>query len=245
MQHVAVSALTHEGRLRDHNEDSMAVGPWTTCASVTNTPATLLLPVAEPVVVAVADGLGGHPAGDVASTLVVQEVARAGRALTDEDSVRSMLELCNRALYDVAQRDPDRTGMGTTIAGVVVDESVVRIFNIGDSRVYLVDDGGLQLLSIDDNPPLVPGQTHTSVLTQILGGYDEQQLDAHVSYRARSDVGRYLVCTDGLTDVVADDAIAAILRQSRGAEVAFELWTAAMDAGGPDNITVAVVEPEP
>jgi PPM family protein phosphatase len=68
MQYVAVSALSHDGLVRDHNEDSLAVGPWTLCAATTLTPQTIYLPIGAPVVVAVADGLGGHPAGEQASS---------------------------------------------------------------------------------------------------------------------------------------------------------------------------------
>ncbi|HET7328294.1 MAG TPA: protein phosphatase 2C domain-containing protein [Nocardioidaceae bacterium] len=242
--HVAVSALTHQGVLRDHNEDSVVMGPWTACASVTDTPATLFFPIAAPLLVAVADGVGGHPAGDVASGMVAQELSRAGRTLTDEASVRAALDACNQSVYDAGMRDAERTGMGTTIAGIVVDETTVRVFNVGDSRVYAVDEHGLERLSTDDNPPLTPGQTHTSVLTQMLGGYaGDRRINSHVSSRQRADNCRYLVCTDGLSDVVSDDAIASVMARGRGAEAAYELWRMAMEAGGPDNITIAVVKP--
>ena len=243
MQYVAVSALTHEGLVREHNEDSMVVGPWTTCATVTHTPGTLFFPLGDPLVVAVADGLGGHAGGEVASTVVAQELSRGGQSLRDEDSARELLEWCNKAVYDVAAREPSYAGMGTTVAGVVVNEASVLVFNLGDSRVYAFDDNGLTQLSVDDNPPLAPGQRHTSVLTQTVGGHQNRHaIDPHLSVQSRVPSCRYLICTDGLSDVVDEDVIVSVLEQHSGGQAAYELWRAAIDAGGPDNITVAMVD---
>jgi PPM family protein phosphatase len=243
VEYVAVTALTHEGLVREHNEDSMVVGPWTTCASVTQTPETLFFPLEDPLLVAVADGLGGHSAGEVASTVVVQELARSGRAVDDEASLREVLDVCNRAIYDAAAREPAWAGMGTTVAGLLVSDTSVRVFNVGDSRVYALDDDGLVQLSVDDNPPLAPGQTHTSVLTQTMGGHPgRRRVEAHVSNHARDARCRYLVCTDGLSDVVDPEAITDVLRAHRGGQAAYELWRAAIDGGGPDNITIVTVE---
>lgn len=243
MRYVAVSALSHDGRQRDHNEDSLVVGPWTTCATTTLTPETLAFPADAPLLVAVADGLGGHPAGEVASTLVVQELARLARWLGDEESVKAALDGCNRRLYEAAERDPASLGMGTTVAGVVFAAGDVIVFNVGDSRVYAVGEEGLERLSIDDNPPLAPGETHTSILTQTLGGSAAHAaIEPHVSTRPADPVERYLVCSDGLSDAVTEDAIAALLERHLGLEAVFELWQAAMRAGGPDNITLAVIE---
>lgn len=243
LSYVTVCALSHDGLLRDHNEDSLVVGPWTTCATTTLTPETLVFPLGSPLVVAVADGLGGHPAGELASTLTVQTLARAGHLLTDEESVRTALDGCNQAVYDAAGRDRSRTGMGTTVAGVVMSADTVLVFNVGDSRVYAVDDAGLSRVSVDDSPPLAPGETHTVIVTQTLGGGARRAaIDAHVAQRPLVKADRYLVCTDGLSDAITDDAIARVLHVHHGPAAVFELWRAAMEAGGPDNITLAVVE---
>jgi len=243
MQYVAVSALSHDGLVRDHNEDSLAVGPWTLCAATTLTPQTIYLPIGAPVVVAVADGLGGHPAGEQASSLAVRSLARAAGSLTDEAAICEALDICNEVIYAEAAHYPERTTMGTTIAGLVVTEQAVVVFNVGDSRVYVLDDAGLVQLSADDNEPPAPGQHRSPVVTQALGGHvDAAPIEPHISTRPLPEAARYLICSDGLTDAVSDAAITAILRSHDGGAAAFELWKATIAAGAPDNITVALVE---
>lgn len=155
MAYIAVTALSHVGLVREHNEDSLAVGPWTLCGTATDNPQTLLFPRVRPLVVAVADGLGGQPAGEVASELVVRRLSALGHALDGEEALREALEAGNRAVYAAAEGRPDLTGMGTTVAGVLVLADSLLAFNVGDSRVFEVDpEGGLRQVSVDDSPPL-------------------------------------------------------------------------------------------
>ena len=238
-----ISVITHDGLVRDHNEDSVVVGPWTTSATVTSAPATFALPLSAPVVIAVSDCLGGHPAGEVASSVVVQTLARLAPQLDDADAVRNAVHTCNSAVYAEAARHPAREGMGTTVAGVVLTAGDAYVFNVGDSRVYAYGPDGLRQISVDDSPLLPPGVTHTALITQILGGYgDPEPLDAHVSTHTVDDATCYLVCTDGLTDVIDDAKIAAVLEENRGVAGVFELWKAAITGGGPDNISVVLAE---
>jgi serine/threonine protein phosphatase PrpC len=246
MAYAVVSALSHTGLQRDRNEDSLVVGPWTLCSTVTESPQTLLFPLGTPLVVAVADGLGGHPAGEVASAMVVRRLSRIGPDLDSEEAVREAVEGCNRAVYAAADDDPDLIMMGSTVAGVVVTEETVFSFNVGDSRVYDAEpagSGNLREISVDDNPPLAPGERSTPVVTQTLGGTpDFVPVEPHVSSAALTAGTFRLVCTDGLTDPVPDEQLTGLLREhTDGGRAAFELWKAAMDAGGPDNITLALV----
>ncbi|MET8677853.1 PP2C family serine/threonine-protein phosphatase [Streptomyces sp. NPDC004647] len=242
MAYIVVSALSHAGLLRDRNEDSLVVGPWTLCSTVTESPQTLLFPLGTPLIVAVADGLGGHPAGEVASAMVVRRLSRIGPDLDSEEAVREALEGCNRAVYAAADDDPDLIMMGTTVAGVVVAEETVFTFNVGDSRVYEAGENGLRESSVDDNPPLAPGQRSTPVVTQTLGGTpDFSPVAPHVSSSPLSPDTRHLICTDGLTDPVPDEELEGVMAAHADGRAAFEMWKAAMDAGGPDNITLAVV----
>jgi len=240
MTYVAVSGLSHIGLVRDNNEDSLVVGPWTLCATATESPQTLVFPVGTPVVVAVADGLGGHPAGDLASSLVVRLLARAGPCQRGEDEIREILQECNEAVYAAAADSPQLMTMGTTVAGLVVTEEQVLAFNVGDSRVYRVVPDGIEQVSVDDRPSDGVLSRHT--VLQTLGGSQEfSAVEPHVTGAPLSTDSRYLVCSDGLSDEVPTDEVARILHEHEDGRAAFELWKAAIEAGGRDNITLAVV----
>ncbi len=244
MPYVAVSALSHPGLLRDRNEDSLVIGPWTLCATVTESPQTLLFALGTPLVVAVADGLGGHPGGDVASALVVRRIASLGPALSSEDAIRGALSACNRAVFEAAGGTDggELTAMGTTIAGVVVQPGSLLAFNVGDSRVFAASRDGLRQLSVDDSPPLEPGQRTTSLVTQCLGGSPHYRaIRPHVQAEPLSPGDRYLICTDGLSDPLTTDVMDQVMRKHDDGRAAFELWKAAIAEGGPDNITLAIV----
>ncbi|MEV5315645.1 MULTISPECIES: protein phosphatase 2C domain-containing protein [unclassified Streptomyces] len=244
MPYVAVSALSHPGLLRSRNEDSLVIGPWTLCATVTESPQTLVFPLGGPLVVAVADGLGGHPGGEIASSLVVQRIAAVGTDLTGEDAIRDVLDACNREVYEAAGGDDggELATMGTTVAGVVVRDDSLLVFNVGDSRVLAMDRDGLRQLSVDDSPPLEPGHRTTSIVTQCLGGSPfYRAVRPHVAPVPLTPGDRYLVCTDGVTDPLPPEVIEDVLSRHDDGRAAFELWKAAIEAGGPDNITLAVL----
>ncbi|MEV5430339.1 PP2C family serine/threonine-protein phosphatase [Streptomyces sp. NPDC052701] len=243
MPYVAVSALSHPGLRRDRNEDSLVIGPWTLCATVTENPQTLLFRLGTPLAVAVADGLGGHPGGDVASGLVARSLASVGAGLSDEEAVRGALHACNRAVYQAAGGESgELLAMGTTVAGLVVLPGSALVFNVGDSRVFAASGGGLRQVSVDDSPPLEPGRRTTSLVTQCLGGSPVYRaVRPHVTALPLAPGDRYLVCTDGVTDPLTTDVLDEVLREHDDGRAVFELWRAAVDAGGPDNITLAVV----
>jgi PPM family protein phosphatase len=237
-----VTALSHVGLVRDHNEDSLVIGQWTLCAAETQTPQSLGFPIASPLVVAVADGLGGHPGGDVASSLVVRELARAAPALDSEASLRDVLSACNRALYEIGADQPTLMAMGTTVAGVLLTSDQVIAFNVGDSRIYSHGPDGLRQVSVDDRPALAPGQEHTALLTQTLGGgLTYGDVEPHLSAFPQSTEVRWLICSDGLSDVVNDEALSELLNEAEDGQAAFQLWKAAIEAGGPDNITLVLI----
>ena len=240
MTYITVSALSHVGVVRDHHEDSLVAGPWTLCATVTESPQTLVFPLGTPLVVAVADGLGGHPGGEVASALVARRLAQVGPFLDSQDRVREALGACHREVHAAAARDPALATMGTTVAGVVVTADRVLAFNVGDSRVYAAGPGGVRQLSTDDRPSgedLPPG-----IVTQVLGGSDElAAVDPHLVTSPLSADTSYLICSDGLTDPLPAGLLEEVLGQHEDGRAVFELWKAAVQAGGPDNITIALV----
>ncbi len=241
MPYIAVTALSHPGLVRDHNEDSLVVGPWTLCGTVTENPQTLLFAVGTPLVAAVADGLGGQPAGEVASSLVVRQLASLGPSLDSEQALREALDVCNEVVHTVARGDPELVAMGTTVAGVVVLPESLLVFNVGDSRVFDAREG-LRQVSVDDSPPPALGERTTSLVTQTLGGTPGfTPVTPHVTAAPAAVGARYLVCTDGLTDPVPEDVVEDLLKVEDDGRAAFALWRAAVEAGGPDNITLALV----
>ena len=237
-----VTALSHAGLVRDHNEDSLVIGQWTLCAAETETPQTLVFPLASPLLVAVADGLGGHPGGDVASSLVVRDLARAGPTLDSEERLRDAVNACNKALYGIAADEPLLLAMGTTVAGVLLIADQVFVFNVGDSRVYMHGPDGLRQVSVDDSPPLAPGQEHTVMVTQTLGGgLSYTEIEPHIAAFPQSTEVRWLICSDGVSDLVRDETLSELLQESEDSQAVFEVWKAAIEAGGHDNITLALV----
>ncbi|MFJ1757876.1 PP2C family protein-serine/threonine phosphatase [Kitasatospora sp. NPDC088134] len=242
---VAVSVLSHTGVVRRRNEDSAAAGPWTLCATSADSPQTFYFPLGDtPVPVVVADGLGGHPGGDLASALVVSQLAHIGTELKDETAIEEALLDCDAAVREAGAADPALTGMGTTVAGLVLTADAVLVFNVGDSRGYELTATGPRQLTVDDSPPLEPGQRTTHLITSILGGTVEHHaLDAHLRRLPLRPGARYLLCTDGLSDPVPPEEWPDLLAEAEDDDqhAVVELWRAAIRAGGPDNITLALV----
>jgi serine/threonine protein phosphatase PrpC len=237
-----VTTLSHVGLIRDHNEDSLVVGQWTLCAAETEAPQTFVFPPAAPLVVTVADGLGGHPGGDVASSLVVRELARAGPTLDSEQRLRDVLNACNRALYGIAEDQPILRAMGTTVAGVLLTSDQVMAFNVGDSRVYMHGPDALRQVSVDDRPAPAASEKRSAIVTQTLGGgFTYADVEPHVSTFTQSTNVRWLICSDGLSDLVRSETVSELLEETDDSRAAFELWKAAIEAGGHDNITLTLV----
>jgi protein phosphatase len=219
---------TDTGRQRQANEDS-----FFTSASL----------------FAVADGMGGAQAGEVASRIAAEAFEPAERGgESPEAYLRTIAEDANRQIHTIAQRDSTRSGMGTTLTAALVEGGEVSIAHVGDSRAYVFRDGELRLLTSDHS--LVEelrrqgrltdeqAQDHPqrSIITRALGPEQEVEVDT-LTFSARpGDV--FLLCSDGLTTMVKDDRIAEILSESESLDEAVDrLVREANEAGGRDNIT--------
>jgi PPM family protein phosphatase len=228
------AGLTDPGRRRRHNEDAF---------------------VCEPPLFAIADGMGGAQAGELASRLAA---ATVGRAETTERSGRervvALIEAANRSVYERASGDQSVSGMGTTMTVALVEEDQVWVGHVGDSRAYLLRDGVLEQITEDHSlvaelvrsgrlTPDEAGQhPHRSVITRALGTDADVAVDAIAVPTQPGDV--FMLCSDGLSSMVDDAAILQQLERHRDDLDAAtrSLIDSANDAGGEDNITVVLFE---
>lgn len=208
-----VAYRTEVGHVRSRNEDALLARP-------------------ERGVLAVADGLGGHAAGDVASMVAITSLDEAPlTAQSSEQDLRSAVAAAHQAVLAAAE-EPGRAGMGTTLVLAVVGEGSARILHVGDSRAYLLHpDGPVEALTRDHG-------MH-GYLTQALGL--DRDVEPDVTEVETPDGSRLLLCTDGLTNMVDDDALADLLGRGDAQQACDALVETALANGGIDNVTVVVV----
>lgn len=231
---VSIGARTDVGQVRQGNEDSMLV---------------------ESPLFVIADGMGGHIAGDVASATAVEVIGQMYRQHppADPSTLETYIEEANRAIHEKARSEPQLSGMGTTCTLVHLDGDVAHFAHVGDSRAYLFRSSELSQITQDHT--LVErmvqegrlrreeAQQHPqrNIITRSLGV--EPQVEVDSIDIGIDDGDRLMLCSDGLTSMVEDEKIAEILRSSAEAqEAADRLVDAANAAGGEDNITVVVVD---
>lgn len=250
---LTATAFTHQGAVRPRNEDTVAVGDWVMSEPM-DRPITLQRIVEAPTICLVADGMGGHAAGDVASRLVAESLteraAEAAAPPSDGSALAGLLRDVDRELFALMRERPALYGMGTTVAGLHLAPAAIRVFNVGDSRVYRIDQAGLCQLSTDDTPgpKLADGRTAAwtmALLSQSLGGaLAPDDLTPHVLDEPIEGPRRYLICSDGLTDLVGVEALAGHIGSSDTGTVT-ALFQAAMAAGGDDNVSIVLVRVRP
>lgn len=229
---LLVGAVTDVGRVRDHNEDGYLVD-------------------SDVGLLAVADGMGGHRGGEVASAAALEALRIAFVAGAP---IAEAVGVANDAVHEQSVTDPNLRGMGTTLtAGAFDDEGHLVIAHVGDSRAYLVRDGLLERVTTDHSlveeliqaGELTQAEAETdprrSMITRALGLEPGVTVDViHVDLR---DGDRLLLCSDGLTTMVGAEEITRCLADEPDAATAAEnLVVAANSAGGVDNITVIVID---
>lgn len=232
------AARSDVGKARDRNEDSYFGGEH---------------------VFAVADGLGGHNAGDVASRLAIEPIRNLDRRIGEvpddrvADTLADAVLEANRAVYKRAQGDARVRGMGTTLTAIAVADGSAHLAHVGDSRCYLLRGGAISQLSSDhtlvarmvQEGKLTPEQAEShpqrSILTRALGAEPEIDVDSLEVSLLPGD--RLLLCSDGLSSVIAEESIRSVLEDAIDLDAAcMRLIEEANANGGPDNITVILVE---
>jgi protein phosphatase len=249
---ITCEAVSDVGRKRKGNEDALFLNE-------------------EQKLYVVADGMGGHAAGEVASKVAVEAIAEFV-ALTGgnqeitwpfglDDSIsyegnrlKTAVRHANSRVLEATRESAEYEGMATTVAAVLVDGEVANLAHVGDSRIYLWSGGEIALLTRDhswvneqiENGAISPEQARShplrNVVTRALGGRADLVVDIQSRRMAVGDM--LLLCSDGLTTMIPDEEIAGILRQAQGdvAKAANALVGAANERGGEDNITVVLLK---
>jgi serine/threonine protein phosphatase PrpC len=236
-----VWAATHVGRVRSANEDLYLVGDRIGRDPIEGWSGTIAGGHGWAVI---ADGMGGHEGGSIASRIVVEAIAGSIDRARDEADLTSMIADANRRLFEGMYSGEGRPGMGTTIVGVVYFDCEALVFNVGDSRAYELRRGQILQLSRDDTLNVDRGRRGRShALTQSLGGTTKPlALRPHIRRLPLEDHVGILLCSDGLSDMVREDEMSHVLSRNP-TEPAEHLVGAALEAGGKDNVTVIVIGP--
>lgn len=229
------AALSHVGKIRANNQDSAYAGKH---------------------LFVVADGMGGHAGGDVASAIAIKRIAEADRTYATaeeaEHALQSALLAANTLIAETVFDHAELTGMGTTVSGMIRVGNQVALAHIGDSRIYRLRDGELDQMSTDhtfvqrlvDSGRITQEEAavhpRRNVLMRVLGDIDSSpEIDTTVLSTANGDV--WLMCSDGLSSYVSDDKIRSILKNhTNPRDAANRLIKEALDHGAPDNVTVVV-----
>ncbi|MGY1601965.1 PP2C family protein-serine/threonine phosphatase [Geodermatophilus sp. SYSU D00815] len=227
------AARSDRGLIRGNNQDSVYAGPR---------------------LLAVADGMGGHAAGDVASKVVIAALEH----LDDDAPSGDMLQAMRQAVFEgsehlreVIREAPQLEGMGTTLTAILFAGGRLALCHVGDSRAYLLRDGQLSQITHDDTfvqtliddgritPEEANSHPQRSLLLRALNGQD---VEPDLSMREARAGDRYLLCSDGLSGVVSEETLAEALKDPDPQSTADRLIELALRSGGPDNITVIVAD---
>jgi len=239
-----VAAFTHRGRVRPDNEDAIAIGNRIFTFD-TDAPVVMTAPNGCCLLM-IADGMGGHAHGAMASRAVLDYFVVAIDRLSNPASCAEVIEEANQHSFKLMHEHEEALGMGTTLVGAVLKADQLITFNVGDSRCYLVSAGNLTQLSHDDVPESENnhfGLRRSHAVTQALGGSSfPLAIDPHIIVEAPlAPRETLLLCSDGLTDMVANQIISYTLRTAKDPlQSARELAAKAFSAGAKDNVSLIV-----
>jgi len=250
MSSLRMAGKTDTGMVRDHNEDCFHIVP-------------------ESGIAILADGMGGHLAGEVASAMAIDRVthfllnafaashaaksATGNSASFESTTLVEAIEAANAAIYGASVSRPEQSGMGTTIVAVAFHDNTLTVAHVGDSRLYRYRRGELSAVTEDHSMVqellrrglMTPEEARTSLnrnlVTRALG--IDPMVEVDVREQPYEDGDLYLLCSDGLNDVLADEEIAAVLAQHPDSmESAAQRLIADVNArGGPDNVTIVLI----
>jgi serine/threonine protein phosphatase PrpC len=240
---IDMAEMTDIGRRRSDNQDNLA-------RRVPDDPDEL---ERDGALFVVADGMGGHAAGEIASTVAVQKICEAYFENAQGEVLQGLAQAikeANEAILTIARENANRMGMGTTLVAAVLCQGILYVANIGDSRAYMLRNGRLRQLTEDHSwvaeqvragvltEEQARTHVHRNVITRSLGTQATVTADVFVEPAREGDI--LLLCSDGLHGYVPDEAIRQVMKDYPPAEAAQRLIDLANEAGGPDNITVSI-----
>lgn len=245
---IRIHVASDVGRVRKENQDSYFVGPHP--RERIESHGTLIL---------VADGMGGHAAGSVASTLAVETIfssyytEKLGRDENPAKALKRCFRTANLAIIEAGRRDHRHFGMGTTCSALLLRDGQGWYCHVGDSRIYRMRDGELTRVTRDHTliqQMLDRGEVKAEeaadmpirhILVRAMGSEDQVEVDGDEEPFALEPGDRFLLSSDGLHDVIDDEEIAKILGARDGEDAVVALAAAADAAGAPDNVTAVLV----
>ena len=244
MPNWTIAAFTHRGRVRPVNEDALAVDTRILTGNM-DKPLVISTPN-DSCVLMIADGMGGHAQGAMASRAVLDYLVAALDRLADPAICAEVVEEANQHLFELMREREGKLGMGSTIVGAVLKRNQLVTFNVGDSRCYLFSAGQLVQLSHDDVPEGENNQfssRRSHALSQALGGTSLPiAIEPHISIDSPLATGEtLLLCSDGLTDMVSNRVIGNTIRTTNDPlRTTRKLASEAFNAGARDNISLVV-----
>lgn len=232
--------LTDPGKVRDHNEDSV----------------TVVKNISDEILLAVADGMGGHRGGEIASSIAINIIARrfseqASIGTKDEaiEWIKKIVNECNTSIYKYTEQNPESTGMGTTLVMAILTENFLLFGNIGDSSGFVIKNKKLHKITTDHtlvNLLVKSGELtaeeakdhpRKNVLMKALGATTDVEMDV---FDITDDVEGVLLCSDGLTNMLDEEQISKVLNEEHSGEEKLEkLIIKSNNRGGTDNISIA------
>jgi protein phosphatase len=232
--------LTDPGKVRDHNEDSV----------------TIVKNINDEILMSVADGMGGHRGGEIASSIAINIIARRFSETTSVGSkeeaiswIQNIVGEANREIYKYTKDHPESMGMGTTVVLAILTKEFLLFGNIGDSSGYVIKNKKLHKITTDHtlvnllvkSGELTPSEAkehpRKNVLIRALGAIQDVEMDV---FDITDDVEGVLLCSDGLTNMLTDEQIAKVLNEEHTGEQKLEkLVIKSNNRGGTDNISIA------